>query len=100
MLDHQKVFDTVDHVIWGEKLWVSDRLIGLSYLSNRSQIVHVNITQSDPSLVTCAVKQGSILGPLLFLCYVNDMEIIINSKSKLLLYADAAQFCTHIKILR
>ena len=52
-----------------------------SYLSNRNQVVCVNNSQSDPSLVTCGVPQGSILGPLHFLCYVNDMEINISSES-------------------
>ena len=115
MLDLQKAFDTVDHVILGKKLkaiGVKSVDLFMSYLSNRSQIVHVNNTQSDPSLVTCGVPQGSILGPLLFLCYVNDMEISTSSgfgfegriwdlivsvpdnylsfysESKLLLYAD------------
>ena len=60
------------------------------YLSNRNLIVNVNDTDSDPSLVTCGVPQGSILGPLLFLCYRNDMELSITSESKLLLYADGS----------
>ena len=55
----------------------------MSYLSNRSQVVHVNNTQSDPSPITCSVPQGSFLGPFLFLCYVNDMEISVRSGSKL-----------------
>ena len=91
MLDLQKAFDTVDHHILCKKL----RAMGVksvdwfrSYLSNRNQVVCVNNSQSDPSLITFGIPQDSMLGPLLFLCYVNDMEISISSESKLLLYAD------------
>ena len=59
-----------------------------SYLSNQNQIVNVNDTESHPSLFTCGVPQGSILGPLLFHCYINDMKLSISSEYKLLLYAD------------
>ncbi len=45
--------------------------------------------------VTCGVLQGSILGPLLFLCYVNDMEMVV--KCNLLLYADGSVLLTSDK---
>ena len=89
LLDLQKAFDTVDHEILCDKLEV----MGInftkwfkSYLGGRQQIVVANGTPSEPGTVNCGVPQGSILGPLLFLCYVNDMPMSV--RCKLLLYAD------------
>ena len=59
-----------------------------SYLSHRSQVVGVNNTSSDFRKIICRVPQSSILGPLLFLCYVNDMSMSISSECKLMLYAE------------
>jgi len=91
MFDLQKAFDTMDHNILCGKL----KLMGventdwiMSYLSGRKQTVCVNNIFSDFKPVTCGVPQGSILGPLLFLCYVNDMSISIDPDCKLILYAD------------
>ena len=102
MLDLQKAFDTVDHNILCEKL----KVMGVdsvewfsSYLSGRSQTVNVNETFSDILPITCGVPQGSILGPLLFLCYVNDMPISISKDCKLLLYADDSAIIFSHKIL-
>ena len=57
-----------------------------SYLSDRQQLVDVSGTFSTRASITCGVPQGSILGPLLFLIYVNDMSAVV--ENKLLLYAD------------
>jgi len=57
-----------------------------SYLSNREQCVEVNGSKSDFMKVGCGVPQGSILGPQLFLIYINDMQMSI--RCKLALYAD------------
>ena len=93
VLDLQKAFDTVNHDILLAKL----DSIGLSeettiwfksYLCGREQFVEIDRSQSSLNHVTCGVPQGSILGPLLFLIYVNDMETSISSKCQLLLYAD------------
>ena len=56
-----------------------------SYLTNRSFIVSVGKEYSSPGKLSCGVPQGSILAPLLFLLYVNDMPQAVNSE--LLLYA-------------
>ena len=59
-----------------------------SYLSKQNQIVNVNDTEADPSLVICGFPHVSVLCPRLFLCYINEMELSISSECKLLLYAD------------
>ena len=91
-LDSSKAFDTVDHNILLHKL----KLIGLdskslnwfeSYLSNRLQKTSISNTLSSPLLVSVGVPQGSILGPLLFTIYVNEMPNIIKH-CKIILYAD------------
>ena len=92
LLDLKKGFDTVDHRIRLRKLYaygIRGTLLKWfeSYLTGRTQYVAFKGTNSDTHYVKCGVPQGSILGPLLFILYMND----ICSVSKLLftlLYAD------------
>ena len=84
MIDLQKAFDTIDHDILLKKLSAigfSNHTIGWfkSYLSNRLFRVNLGNCYSDLSNITCRVPQGSILGPLLFLIYVNDMLLAVKS---------------------
>ena len=57
-----------------------------AYLENRQQSVDIGGIRSAPTSVTCGVPQGSILGPLLFPVYIDDMPAPV--KCKLILYAD------------
>lgn len=91
-IDLKKAFDTIDHDILIKKLerygvrgvvskWLA------SYLADRQQYVYVNGKNSDYLTVKCGVPQGSILGPSLFILYINDMHNV-SPMLKYILFAD------------
>lgn len=91
-IDLSKAFDSLNHEILLNKLnhlgvrgksltWFK------SYLSERCQYVEINCSKSNNLNITCGVPQGSILGPLLFLVYINDLSDNIGD-SNCILFAD------------
>ena len=92
LLDLKKAFDTVDHDILLQKL-EKYGVIGLehiwfsSYLKSRRQLCRVNGVASNMEEIKCGVPQGSCLGPLLFLIYLNDLPFPLKS-SEVTMYAD------------
>ena len=91
-LDLSKAFDTIDHQILFTKLehygirdvaqqWIK------SYFSCRQQFVQINQTCSTMQTIKCGVPQGSILGPLFFILYINDLPKA-SKLTELLIFAD------------
>jgi hypothetical protein len=91
-IDLRKAFDTIDHELLIKKMeyfgirgvvnnWLS------SYLSNRKQYVQINNSSSNLLDMVCGVPQGSVLGPILFIMYINDI-CNVSSILKMILFAD------------
>ena len=99
-LDLSKAFNTVNHVILFDKLehygihgltldWIR------SYFSNRKQYVEYNGHRSLRNEISCGVPQGSILGPLFFLLYINDINNASNLLNLILFADDTNVFMSH-----
>ena len=100
--DLSKAFDTLDHILiyklqlYGIRGVVLDLL--KNYLQNRRQYVVINGFKSESKLLRCGVPQGSILGPLLFLIYINDLCNTSNSLRYILFADDTSIFLTKTQI--
>ena len=96
-LDLKKAFDTVDHSILLKKLYhygvrgMAHNILA-SYLHNRKQCTYVNGTFSNYLNINTGVPQGSVLGPLLFLVYVNDINRAVPNVSTRLFADDTNVF--------
>ena len=99
-LDISKAFDKVWHeglIFKLEQNGISGQLLNLlqNYLSNRKQRVALNGSVSELTNIESGVPQGSVLGPLLFLVYINDLEK--NIKSKIKFFADDTMLFSIVK---
>ena len=98
-IDLRKAFDTIDHSLLLQKMerygirgvthnWLR------SYLNNRFQYVNINNTESHLRRVTCGVPQGSVLGPKLFILYLNE-NFTVSNNLKIVTFADDTNlFCS------
>ena len=93
LVDLRKAFDLVNHSILLSKLQIygcSSSTVQwfASYLSDRFQCTNFKGTLSDPLPVSIGVPQGSILGPLFFLLFINDLPLFLPQNSTLTMFAD------------
>ena len=104
--DFSKAFDSVNHdiILWKLKhqFKIDGRLLKffVNYLQHRSQRVVINGEMSSLRPVTSGVPQGSILGPLFFVLFINDMTACVSEGTNIALYADDTDLAEHQDLAR
>ena len=99
-MDLSKAFDTIDHILFTKLEHYGIRDVAQlqwikSNFSYRYQFVHFNQTCSSMQTIKCGVPQGSILGPLFFLLYINDLQNASELAELLLFADDSSIFYSH-----
>ena len=99
-IDLSKAFDTVHHKILTKKLELYGCNLGWfeSYLSNRKQFITYCDKHTNIETIICGIPQGSILGPLLFLIFVNDLHKVTKYLDPIMFAGDANLFYSHKNI--
>ena len=92
-VDFSKAFETVDHKILLKKIklygfGIASQKFLKNYITTRTQTTTIGEYVSEPNSVKCGTAQGSILGPLIYIIYVNDVLGLFENDNNLYLYAD------------
>ena len=100
--DFMKAFDKVPHqrlLFKTERYGITENVHGWikSFLTGRTQCVSINNIYSEPAAVTSGIPQGSVLGPILFVIYINDMPEVVDKDSQVFLFADDTKVFRQIR---